>query len=98
MPLDSAGIGLLVGLGRVEGEVGEEELALVVGGPAAGGPHQPLAVGAEDRQAVEALAEGDPLLLAGVDVHQVDLVVLVAVAAGGVDDVAAVGVRSRAPS
>src|SRR5689334_17451390 len=83
-------------LGILE-EVGDEQLALPVGGPPAGGPHQPAAVGAEGGQAVEPLAVGDPLLGAVVDVHQVELVILMAVPAGRVDDVAAVGVPVRPP-
>src|SRR5690349_17694915 len=61
--------------GWLQGEIGDEELALTVGGPSAGRPHQPLAVRAEHRQAVEPLVVRDPLLLAGVDVHQVELVI-----------------------
>src|SRR6516165_4305988 len=47
---------------RVQAELREEELALAIGGPPAGGPHQPMAVGAEHRQPVEAVMIGDPLL------------------------------------
>src|SRR5262245_42559129 len=85
-----------VGL-RSRGEVRDEELALAIGGPTARGPHQSLAVGAEDGQPVEAFMIGDPLLGTGVHVHQVELVIGVTVPAGRVDDLAAGGMPVRPP-
>src|SRR4051794_17000982 len=69
---------------RLPREIRDEELALLVVGATAGGPHQLLAVGADDGEAVEAVVVGDALLAAGLGVHEVELIILVPVSAGGV--------------
>src|SRR5438552_19213353 len=54
-------------------------------------PHQVLTIGRKDGQDVGPVAEGDARLARAVATHQVQLVIRVAVLAGGVDDVPAVG-------
>src|SRR5271165_2127006 len=85
------------GWGSFECEIGDEELALAIGGAAARGPHQPPAVGAEDGQTVESVVIGNSLFGCRIHVHHVELVVRVAVLAGRVDDVDSVGVPIGAP-
>src|SRR5437764_10141076 len=82
---------------RLQAEVRDEELTLSIGRPTARGPHQSLAVGAEHGQSIEALLVGDPLLGAAREIHQVELVVGMAMLAGRVDDLAAIGMPVRPP-
>src|SRR5439155_16607442 len=79
-----------------EFEFGDEELRGVVGGTL-GGPHQIFSVWGEDGEDVGAFFVGDSGFLAAVVAHQIQLIVGVAVGAGGVDEVLSVGMPIGAP-
>ncbi len=81
-------------LGRVK--VGEEDLGGFVGGAFAG-PHEVFSVVGEDGEDVCAVGVGDSGVVGAVVAHHVQLVVSVAVTAGGVDEVVVVGVPVWAP-